>query len=445
MKPSFDVRGRLATNGLSSVADYVLPQIGLLAAAPLLLRHLGEAQLGIWMIATAATSGGALLSSSFGDAAIRFASDARERGDSATIEGLLRATLALNLALGVIVATLLWGFAPLIAHHIALLSRTLQQQSILSLRIGAALLIFRSVEAVYVSAFRAFERYGPAVRITAGTRLLALIGAVVMASHGASVAKIMILSVFTSALSVFALSSTLRATTGLSIVSLSFEGATHKRILEFGCLTWLQAISALVFSHLDRILIGVLLGPAAVAIYGICVQSAQPVHTLVSTALHGTFPHLSARLATSDEVRSTVALALRFNLGLSCGLAAPLVLFAHPALSVWFGAHFADSAFRTFAILTVAYGLLSLNVTAHFCLLAFGRVRQVTAFNLLGGAASLVLLWPLTRSFGITGAACARLAYGPITWFAYITLYRALQSRVQAPVPFAPSSLAEGQ
>jgi O-antigen/teichoic acid export membrane protein len=66
--------------------------------------------------------------------------------------------------------------------------------------------------------------------------------------------------------------------------------------------------------------------------------------------------------------------------------------------------------------------LLGLNVTATYALLAMGRVRIVTGFNLAGGAIMLLLMFYLTPRFGIEGIAYARLSYAIITLLLYIPL-----------------------
>jgi O-antigen/teichoic acid export membrane protein len=66
--------------------------------------------------------------------------------------------------------------------------------------------------------------------------------------------------------------------------------------------------------------------------------------------------------------------------------------------------------------------LLGLNVTATYALLALGRVRMVTGFNLASGAIMLLLMLYLTPRFGIKGIAFARLSYALISLLLYIPL-----------------------
>jgi len=66
-------------NAVYGVADYLVLPIGMLLASPFLLKHLGAAQYGVWILAGAAVSSGGTVSGSFGDAAIKYVGECRGR------------------------------------------------------------------------------------------------------------------------------------------------------------------------------------------------------------------------------------------------------------------------------------------------------------------------------------------------------------------------------
>ncbi len=76
-----DAREPGYANAFYGVADYLALPIGMLLAAPFLLRHLGAAQYGVWILASAAVSSGGIVSGSFGDAVIKYVGDCRGRKD----------------------------------------------------------------------------------------------------------------------------------------------------------------------------------------------------------------------------------------------------------------------------------------------------------------------------------------------------------------------------
>ena len=78
-------------------------------------------------------------------------------------------------------------------------------------------------------------------------------------------------------------------------------------------------------------------------------------------------------------------------------------------------------------LLSVAAGLLAINVTLHYSLLAMGYIRHVALLNLIAGGAMLALmalLLPVLES----GAALGRIVYGPVTWLLYLKLNSVLRN-----------------
>src|SRR5262249_44857630 len=82
-------RGALR-NGIYAVLEYILQPLGMLLAAPYLVWHLGAAQFGVWVLASAAVNSGNLISSGFGDAAIKYVAMARGRKDAEDVEQVVR-------------------------------------------------------------------------------------------------------------------------------------------------------------------------------------------------------------------------------------------------------------------------------------------------------------------------------------------------------------------
>jgi O-antigen/teichoic acid export membrane protein len=433
MRPH-DQRSRLTSktrrqgyaNALYGVADYLALPMGMLLAAPFLLRHLGTAQYGVWILAGAAVSSGGIVSGSFGDAVIKYVGDCRSRADWSGVTRIVRSMISINLALSCILAIALWYLAPYLTRHIVKADPSLQTICLQSLRIGSGLLVMRSIESVFISTLRAFETYESTVRISICSRMVILAFAIVLTRSGCNVVWIMIATLFISGAGTVAQALALRAKIGDFSPLPSWHPKTVINIAAFGSFSWLQAISAVAFSHADRFFVGLLMGAPAVAYYGLCVQAAQPIHGLISSGMHVMFPHLSARypVASISEIRRKVTLALKINGALVLALSLPLIVFGSRLLTIWIGTAFERQPLLIFPTIACSFALLGMNVTAHYALLAAGRVRVVTYLNLLAGIAMLLVMAILIPSHGLQGAAFARLVYGPVTCLAYIYVHR---------------------
>jgi O-antigen/teichoic acid export membrane protein len=415
-----------AANAIYGLADYLALPIGMLVSAPFLLKHLGTAPYGVWILASAAVSSGGIVSGSFGDAVIKYVGECRGRRDWLGIRRIIRNMISINLTLSSILAAILWCLAPFVTRHVLKDDFKLQTTCLISLRIGSGLLLVKSVESVFISTLRAFETYGATVRIAICSRIAILIAATVLAGYGHNVVWIMYATLFFSVLGMLAQAFALRNRIGAFAPLPSWHRKTAADITSFGTFSWLQAISGVVFSHIDRFLVGFFIGAPSVAYYGLCVQAAQPIHGLISSGMHFLFPHLSARYSVSPitETRRKVALAIKINILLVSILSVPVAVFGKHILTIWLGAAFAHQPQAMFPIIVCGFALLGLNVSAHYALLAVGQVRVLTFLNLFAGISMLILMALLIPRHGLQGAALARLVFGPITCLAYCQVYR---------------------
>jgi O-antigen/teichoic acid export membrane protein len=208
----------------------------------------------------------------------------------------------------------------------------------------------------------------------------------------------------------------------------SWHRGTLSSIAIFGTFSWLQAVSSVAFSQADRFVVAFFMGAPAVAYYGLCTQAAQPIHGLVSSAMHFLFPHLSVRygVAPIAEIRRKVALAIRVNFALVGVLTLLVIVFGNYFLKRWIGNAFDQQPRYVFPTIACSFALLGLNITAHYALLAAGKVRVVTYLNMAAGLVMLLLMAALIPTHGLQGAALARLSFGPITCLAYLSLHRTI-------------------
>lgn len=423
-----------AGNALYCIAEYMAQPLSLIVAAPFLVHKLGLSQYGIWMLVTTILGSVGVLSTGFGDATVKYVSAYRGQNNPAGIERTIRATLTINVFLGTLFGLLVWVAAPYSVDHIFKIEPAFHVASLQAIRISAVILAIRSIESVFVSTLRAFERYGPPVKLNVFLRTIVVVSAVVLASIGRGVVAIMIATLFWSALIVVLQAIAARRVVGPLNPFPTFEKQALAEVFTFGCYSWLQALAGVVFMYADRFLIAALLGTAPLAIYVLCVQATQPIHGLAAAAFNFVFPHISSRHEAGEVQgpRRVFRVASLSSLFLSVILALPLILFGKPLLTFWMGKQVADEGHLVLALLAVAYVLMALNVVPHYALLAFGRVRLIAGINFASGVLLALLMVALVPPFGLTGAALGRIAYSTLLAVPYLIASRkAFQARAQ--------------
>jgi O-antigen/teichoic acid export membrane protein len=423
------------SNAMYGAFDYAAYPIIMLAATPTLLHHLGVGTFGLWLIANAAISTGTLVASGFGDAVIQRVAILRSGGSSNLIGKVVANMLAINLLLSGVLSTLLFLLIPFFTGRITRHDPALEISCLWSLRVGAGLIVLKAIESVFIAVQKAFECYAVAVKLSVLTRLSVVGMSVALALSGYDLPKIMVGTALVTSAGVIAQWNAVRRL-GVGKVVPRFDRAICVDLASFGIFSWLQGISGIFFSQADRLLLALTLGASAVSYYGVCVQMAQPIHGLTAAGLHFVFPYLAAQHSSGKmaATRLTILRVLAVNVACATLSCIALSFFGNSILERWMGATFAAQSSAMIPLLALGFGMLSLNITAHYALLAMGQVRLVTAFNIAGGIVMLIAIVLLVPHRGVDGAALARLAYGPVTCLLYIPLFRMLASRGQSTI-----------
>ncbi len=419
---------RHLTNAVYGALDYASYPLGMLIAAPIILRRLGAAEYGLWMVSTAVVSAGSIIASGFSDAGIQRTAKLRGANQTGPMLDTIRSMFAINLALGFVIAVLAWIAAPYTARHIAVSPAIPVKESLTCLRIASVLILVRAAEAVSVTTQRAFQQYRGTVQISTAVRILTLSGAIALALLGRGTQSIMIATaVFLAAGTCFQF---LYLRTLLGAVSLwpAFWPQETQGLLSSGVFVWLQAVGSVIFRQFDRILLGVSLGAMAVAPYSVCIQVAEPLFGLTASGLSFFFPYLSGRANTSSrvELQRSVLKVLGCNLLLVlCGTVL-LLVFGNHFLRIWAGAAVANTAAPIFPLIVAGSALSGFSVTGTYAAQALGLFRMVACISLGSRCALLLLMLYLLHHLGLQGLAIARVCYGAASLLVYLPLIRQL-------------------
>jgi O-antigen/teichoic acid export membrane protein len=416
-------------NAAYGVLDYACYPLGMLLAAPVVLHRLGAAEYGLWMIATAVVSTGGILASGFCDANIQRVARLRGTTDEGTIALTVRAMMGITLALGCVIGGLVAIAAPFAARRIVAGHPAGWRECVIALLIAAGMILVRAVESVCLSTQRAFEEYGKGTRVNTAVRWITLGTAAALAAAGHAVVSILITTgvflVLGTALQIRTARTLLK---GASLWP-SFSVKESRALLTAGVFPWIQALGGVIFTQVDRILLGVSAGAAAVAPYALCVQFAQPIHGLTASGLQFLFPYLSRRAGNSSpaSLRRTLAMAFALNaLVVVCG-AVGLLLVGKLLMIAWAGATVALQAAKILPLVVVGTSLMGLSVTGVYALCAFGDFRSAAVISLGSRGALLLLMAILVQRGGVMGLAACRVVYGITSLAVYLPLMRRLE------------------
>lgn len=417
---------RHLTNAAYGALDYASYPLGMLAIAPIVLHRLGAAEYGLWMISTAVVSAGGMIAAGFSDAGMQHIARLRGANQSTQITQTIQSLFAINLALGCAVSLAVWIGAPYAARHIATAPAVAIRECLNCLRIASGVVLMRAVEAVSVTAQRAFEEYRETVQISIASRLLTLASAAILSAFGMHIDRIMLATAAIFAGSTYLQFRSLKKLRGDILLWPKFRAQEVHILAASGIFVWLQVAGSVIFRQLDRILLGLFLGAAAVAPYSLCIQFAEPLFGLTASGLSFFFPYLSSRTSTSSniELRCSVLKAFVCNLLLVSVGTSLLLAFGSRFLRVWAGPAVSHHASTIFPWIVFASACSGLSVTGTYALQALGQFRIVAYISLGSRSALLLLMLYLLHIRGVQGLAISRLCYGLATLLIYAPLVR---------------------
>lgn len=198
------------------------------------------------------------------------------------------------------------------------------------------------------------------------------------------------------------------------------------KLFSFGAWMSVQNLTSALHETADRIMIGHILGPQAVAYYQVPFNLAVRVRFLPNVIARTLFPRLS-----SLEITNATALSATTLRGFLAALT-PMIVFGmflmHPFLSLWVGQDFAarsDSVGETILV-GAWFNCLALIAGCH--LQATGRPGIVARLLIYELVPFFAFLWWAMQTFGVLGAALAWSARCVIDGF---LLYRAARLEIR--------------
>ena len=201
-----------------------------------------------------------------------------------------------------------------------------------------------------------------------------------------------------------------------------FPGAMPRRLLFSECRSardylmrsiWVSVsqIAQVLLNGTDVMIVGGLLGPAAVVPYActgklVSVLANQPQAILQSAA-----PALSELRTTADRGRlfQVSAALAQATLAVS-GLVACVVLAVNAGFVRWWVGPEQFGGVTLTLLLLAAMMIRHFNTTNVYALFCFGHERRLALTGLGDGLATLAISWLLVRSFGLIGAPLGAIA-----------------------------------
>jgi O-antigen/teichoic acid export membrane protein len=314
-------------------------------------------------------------------------------------------SVALNLFFGAIGSLIIYGSGSFLLEHIVSVPDDLRPEIESSLPWVAALLPLALVSGVAVGTLEARERFVAAnilqvIGSSAG-QIIPVVCAVLIAPN---LSVVIPAAVITRVLGVLLICVYVLLKNGPWTAARP-DFATAKGLLGYGGWVTVTGLVSPILDSLDQLVIGSTLGVANVTYYAVPMNLVIRSQLFAVALARSLFPRMSRLGAEQGRAISEQALVtLAYGYGALC---APGIILAGPFLAIWLDPNFAETSASIMRILLVGGWVNGLAFIPFSLLQAQGRPDLPAKFHLLEILPFVIILWSLSSTLGLLGAALA--------------------------------------
>jgi O-antigen/teichoic acid export membrane protein len=428
--------GGAATVGRNLSTRYlaIMAEMGVgLLVLPFNLSHLGKAAYGLWVLTTSITAYFSVLDLGYSGAVVKFVAEYRAKKDSRALNEILSTTFYLFTSFGVltyVIAIVLAIFIDRVLHltpdqvHVA---RMILLITSVNVALGTACTVFGAV-------INGFQRYDlNNVAGTISTVAVAVVNVLVLWA-GYGLVQLVFATTLVRVLTYWVYRA--NAYRVFPAMRLRLDAFRRDRLRELTSFSVFMAIidwaNKLNYS-IDAIVIGIMLGTGAVAVWSVGQRLAEATQRLTNQLNEVIFPTIVDHSASSriDELRRILLAGTRLSLATVVPIAGVLMLMGRPLIHAWVGPDFEGSVIVV-QLLAVIVVVRVGNATASTLLKGADRHRLVAAVNIITAIVNVAFSIVLARSFGLAGVAIGTLI--PISAAAIFVIFPAGCRRVEMPM-----------
>jgi O-antigen/teichoic acid export membrane protein len=438
---------KIFRSALSSGAQTVVSALLLFVLYRYLLSALGATLVGVWSIVLAATSVSRISDLGLAGSIVRFVAKFRAREDDDSVMAvILTASVSIAVALG---CALLIAY-PLFRWFIQrIVPAAVVEPALALVPFALASVWFTAQAGIFYSALDACQRISlrNGIAVTGSIVYLLLVLLFVPRYGLQALGYVQVLQ--SGSMAVISWSFVRRELPRLPLLPSRWSRSHFHDMLAYGANFQLVALANILFDFTTKALLTRFGSLSDVAYYDMASRMVLQLRLLLISANQVTVPFVTAAHETDPErVRHLYERSYVFLSFLAVPLFGALFALVPTASILWIG--YQQQTFIVFAaLLTVAWGLNSLNAPAYFANLATGELRWNTIGHLVIGVLNVLLGTLLGYAFGgngvvvgwsvalVTGSAIILLKYHLDHAIPFRALFTSSQARTVTAVALA--------
>ncbi|MDE2427378.1 MAG: flippase [Burkholderiales bacterium] len=406
----------LKRNTFWNLGGSLLPLLAAAAFIPYCLRHLGNEAFGVLTLIWGLIGYFSLFDFGVGRALTYGLSKLRMTGDHNGIGRVLKSGLLLTAITGTAGTLIMLMLAPSLTHHWLKISPALQNDAQSAFQIAAIGVIPTAVTSGLRGAMEGLERFAASNlnKIFLGFCMFTLPAASIWL-HGNQLSHIALYLAMARLVVVVIGLLQLRS----HLRSAPIDGAEiftpMRGLVSYGFWLTVSGIISPLMVFGDRFFISSLLGAGQLALYTIPQEGLMRM-LIVPAAIGGALLPMFAGMQNQHESSALYQSQYRRLALIMLGLCLFAAIIAYPGLSFWLSADFAHKALPITLILVAGSFMNGIAQLPYTMLQARGKPKLTAQFHMVELVLYIVVLYFLSRQFGLIGAALAWTARVTLDW-----------------------------
>ena len=381
----------LRGNVIQGVLGFLGPAVIVLASYPALLRHLGAAAFGIYLLAISMSGSVVFLDLGLAAATVKFVAEDLASGRTKAAADVIVTSLVVFGATGLIAGGAIAAAAPFLAVLFKVESQ-LAGAAILAFRLAGLHFLILLPSLIFVSVAKAVEQFDRAAIFMCLLSLATYGAGAVAVLAGAGLTGAMAATVAANLIAVALVSlEGVRLCHARGIELREGRAVAYRRLLRFGWSLTVNSMAGFLMVQLQRYVVAAAMGPAAVSVYQAAAAVPARIHLAVNAATEVMFPFSSVSRDRAF-LRRIYLRMLGGSAVVGVGGSVALILLARPLLTLWLGAPFAASVLPLVPVFALAYLFLTLSPAPFHLVNGIGRPGLNTVFCLINAMINILLI-----------------------------------------------------
>ncbi len=411
-----------------SLVAFSWPVILAIFITPIIVRHFGVKEYGVYIFISTLISLVGLLDLGVSTAISKFISERHGGDDIEGLKKLFKTANTILLGIGVIGATLIIASIFIGIKSFPSEIAGSYELYIPSFIYAGIIFFINSINSIHTIIPTAYQRFDIGSKIGIVFISIQQLGILAIAFLNGPVNDIFLLQAILALIFYFVYrkyaKSTVHKETSAFINSYGWSKTEAANCYKFGTTLFLNNLAGSSLTYLDRMIIPLFLGPSNLTYYSLPGSLTSKIPTLSGTLSSVIFP-MTAYFeggGNRDMTKNLYTRSMRLITVISTATAITFIAFAYPILQYWINSDLANKATGVLIILALTNLVIAVTSPLNSFLLGMGKLKALTITSIFTAGINALLLVILLPHFGIMGAAWSYLlAFVPYLFLIYKT------------------------